>query len=195
MGRDDAALFDGKTSSWVEMISTNVLGPCMCTREALQVGIWRGGTGVDRMLMGGWSHSQQDSPSHSSMGRNLSGFCPFGVRYHTSQWSAGSRMDAKPTSPPPPPILLAIKQCMIDCQQGVYFLSLKCSMVTHPHRKPSKCTTVGRHLAWAYQHRLDAAGWSVTSTMRFPFQVHERRAMGCTTELRGGKAGDPSHKD
>ena len=37
MGRDNAALFDGKTSSWVEMISTNVLGPCMCTREALQV--------------------------------------------------------------------------------------------------------------------------------------------------------------
>lgn len=37
MGRNNAGLFDGKTSSWVEMISTNVLGPCMCTREALQV--------------------------------------------------------------------------------------------------------------------------------------------------------------
>lgn len=36
MGRSNASLFDGKTSSWVEMISTNVLGPCMCTREALQ---------------------------------------------------------------------------------------------------------------------------------------------------------------
>lgn len=37
MGRNNAALFDGKTSSWVEMISTNVLGACMCTREALLV--------------------------------------------------------------------------------------------------------------------------------------------------------------
>lgn len=37
MGRNNAGLFDGKTSSWVEMISTNVLGPCMCTREAIQV--------------------------------------------------------------------------------------------------------------------------------------------------------------
>ena len=37
MGRNNAALWDGATSSWVEMVSTNVLGVCMCTREALQV--------------------------------------------------------------------------------------------------------------------------------------------------------------
>ncbi|KAK9809154.1 hypothetical protein WJX72_010332 [[Myrmecia] bisecta] len=36
MGRNNAALFDGSTASWVEMISTNVLGVCMCTREAIQ---------------------------------------------------------------------------------------------------------------------------------------------------------------
>ncbi len=38
LGRNNAALFDGSTASWVEMISTNVLGVCMCTREALKVG-------------------------------------------------------------------------------------------------------------------------------------------------------------
>ena len=37
LGRNNAALFDGSTASWVEMISTNVLGVCMCTREALKV--------------------------------------------------------------------------------------------------------------------------------------------------------------
>ncbi len=43
MGRNNAALFDGSTASWVEMISTNVLGVCMCTREAIQVSAlcWR----------------------------------------------------------------------------------------------------------------------------------------------------------
>ena len=38
LGRNNAHLFDGKTSSWVEMVSTNVLGVCMCAREAVQVG-------------------------------------------------------------------------------------------------------------------------------------------------------------
>lgn len=37
MGRNDASLFDGNTASWVEMVSTNTLGVCMCTREAVQV--------------------------------------------------------------------------------------------------------------------------------------------------------------
>ncbi len=36
MARNNAGLWDGATASWVEMISTNVLGVCMCTREALQ---------------------------------------------------------------------------------------------------------------------------------------------------------------
>lgn len=38
LGRNNAHLFDGKTASWVEMVSTNVLGVCMCAREAVQVG-------------------------------------------------------------------------------------------------------------------------------------------------------------
>ena len=37
MGRDNASLCSGSTGSWVEMKSTNVLGLCMCTREAVQV--------------------------------------------------------------------------------------------------------------------------------------------------------------
>lgn len=36
LGRNNAALWDGSTASWVEMVSTNVLGVCMCTREAIQ---------------------------------------------------------------------------------------------------------------------------------------------------------------
>ena len=36
LGRNNAALWDGSTASWVEMISTNVLGVCMATREALK---------------------------------------------------------------------------------------------------------------------------------------------------------------
>ena len=37
LGRNNASLFEGSTQSWVEMVSTNVLGVCMCTREAVQV--------------------------------------------------------------------------------------------------------------------------------------------------------------
>ena len=37
MSRNDGSLFEGSVSSWVEMLSTNVLGTCMCTREVLQV--------------------------------------------------------------------------------------------------------------------------------------------------------------
>ena len=46
LGRNNAHLFDGKTASWVEMVSTNVLGVCMCAREAVQVGPW--GTGCSQ---------------------------------------------------------------------------------------------------------------------------------------------------
>ena len=41
LGRNNAGLWDGSTASWVEMISTNVLGVCMCTREALKVSLER----------------------------------------------------------------------------------------------------------------------------------------------------------
>ena len=41
LGRNNASLWEGSTASWVEMISINVLGVCMCTREAIQVrGSW-----------------------------------------------------------------------------------------------------------------------------------------------------------
>ena len=37
LGRNNASLCSGVTSSWVEMISTNVMGLCMFTRAAVQV--------------------------------------------------------------------------------------------------------------------------------------------------------------
>lgn len=37
MSRNDASLFDGNISSWIEMLSTNVLGTCMMTRAVIQV--------------------------------------------------------------------------------------------------------------------------------------------------------------
>ena len=40
LGRNNASLWEGSTASWVEMISINVLGVCMCTREAIQVCRW-----------------------------------------------------------------------------------------------------------------------------------------------------------
>ncbi len=43
MSRNDASLFEGNIGSWVEMLSTNVLGTCMMTRAVVQVG--HGGAG------------------------------------------------------------------------------------------------------------------------------------------------------
>ena len=37
MSRSNASLFDGDVGSWVMMLSTNVLGTCMCTKAVLQV--------------------------------------------------------------------------------------------------------------------------------------------------------------
>ncbi len=37
MARNNGSLFDGHIGSWVEMLSTNILGTCMCTRVVLQV--------------------------------------------------------------------------------------------------------------------------------------------------------------
>eukprot|EP00955_Chlamydomonas_euryale_P076558 362713-Chlamydomonas_euryale.AAC.21 len=36
MSRNDAGMFDGNVASWVEMLSTNVLGTAMCTRAVVQ---------------------------------------------------------------------------------------------------------------------------------------------------------------
>ncbi len=36
MSRNDASLFEGAVGSWVEMLSTNVLGTCMMTRAVIQ---------------------------------------------------------------------------------------------------------------------------------------------------------------
>ena len=42
MSRNDASMFEGNVASWVEMLSTNVLGNAMCTRAVLQVCWGRG---------------------------------------------------------------------------------------------------------------------------------------------------------
>ncbi|GMH44962.1 hypothetical protein BSKO_12919 [Bryopsis sp. KO-2023] len=36
LNRGDASLMNGNTATWVEMVSTNVLGVCMCAREIIQ---------------------------------------------------------------------------------------------------------------------------------------------------------------
>lgn len=36
LSRNDASMFEGNMESWVEMLSTNVLGNAMCTRAVLQ---------------------------------------------------------------------------------------------------------------------------------------------------------------
>eukprot|EP00775_Hariotina_reticulata_P003582 gene3582-3848_t len=46
LSRNDASLFDGNTSSWVEMVSTNILGNAMATRMAVQ----------DMRRRGSWGH-------------------------------------------------------------------------------------------------------------------------------------------
>ncbi|KAI8466605.1 MAG: hypothetical protein J3K34DRAFT_433187 [Monoraphidium minutum] len=46
LARNDASLFDGNTSSWVEMVSTNLLGAAMVTREAVR----------DMRRRGEWGH-------------------------------------------------------------------------------------------------------------------------------------------
>uniref|UniRef100_A0A061SE87 Guanylate kinase 1 n=1 Tax=Tetraselmis sp. GSL018 TaxID=582737 RepID=A0A061SE87_9CHLO len=59
INRDNASLIEGSTTAWVEMISTNVLGLAMCTREAVN----------DMMRRGAYGHviniGQMDSRSGS----------------------------------------------------------------------------------------------------------------------------------
>lgn len=59
MSRNDASLFEGNIGSWVEMLSTNVLGTCMMTRAVVQVGGRRGsgraaGTHLARLFVEVW---------------------------------------------------------------------------------------------------------------------------------------------
>lgn len=70
LGRNNAALWDGSTASWVEMISTNVLGVCMCTREALKVLNSSYLSCCSRMRAGTchlcWNHCLIDSNAYSN---------------------------------------------------------------------------------------------------------------------------------
>jgi len=63
LARNNASLFDGATSSWLEMLSTNVLGNCMCTREVLQDMQKRSSWGHIINLVGLSGHRIPDAPA------------------------------------------------------------------------------------------------------------------------------------
>lgn len=63
MSRNDASLFSGNTSSWVEMVSTNILGTCMCTREVLQDMKRRNSYGHIINMVGLSGHRIPDGPA------------------------------------------------------------------------------------------------------------------------------------
>ncbi|KAG2499561.1 hypothetical protein HYH03_002506 [Edaphochlamys debaryana] len=62
MSRNDASLFDGNISSWVEMLSTNVLGTCMMTRAVVQDMKRRGSYGHIVNMIGLSGHRIPDGP-------------------------------------------------------------------------------------------------------------------------------------
>lgn len=62
MSRNDASLFEGNVSSWVEMLSTNVLGTAMCTRAVVQDMLRRGTYGHIINMVGLSGHRIPDGP-------------------------------------------------------------------------------------------------------------------------------------
>ncbi|GIL48537.1 hypothetical protein Vafri_5038, partial [Volvox africanus] len=62
MSRNDASLFDGNIGSWVEMLSTNVLGTCMMTRAVIQDMKRRGSYGHIVNMIGLSGHRIPDGP-------------------------------------------------------------------------------------------------------------------------------------
>lgn len=62
MSRNDASIFEGSTESWVEMLSTNILGTCMVTRSVLQDMMRRGSYGHVINMVGLSGHRIPDGP-------------------------------------------------------------------------------------------------------------------------------------
>ncbi|KXZ54697.1 hypothetical protein GPECTOR_4g765 [Gonium pectorale] len=62
MSRNDGSLFDGNVGSWVEMLSTNVLGTCMMTRAVVQDMKRRGSFGHVINMIGLSGHRIPDGP-------------------------------------------------------------------------------------------------------------------------------------
>ena len=62
MSRNDASIFEGSTESWVEMLSTNILGTCMVTRAVLQDMMRRGSYGHVINMVGLSGHRIPDGP-------------------------------------------------------------------------------------------------------------------------------------
>ncbi len=65
MSRNDASLFEGNIGSWVEMLSTNVLGTCMMTRAVVQVGGWLVGV----VHSGTQERNDQENPNQPAQPR------------------------------------------------------------------------------------------------------------------------------
>lgn len=63
LSRNDASLFDGNTASWVEMVSTNILGNAMATRMALQDMRRRNSWGHVINMVGLSGHRIPDAPA------------------------------------------------------------------------------------------------------------------------------------
>ncbi|KAG1665098.1 hypothetical protein FOA52_007789 [Chlamydomonas sp. UWO 241] len=62
LSRNDASMFDGNVASWVEMLSTNVLGNAMCTRAVLSDMQARGVYGHIINMVGLSGHRIPDGP-------------------------------------------------------------------------------------------------------------------------------------
>ena len=62
MSRNDASIFEGSVESWVEMLSTNILGTCMVTRSVLQDMTRRGSYGHVINMVGLSGHRIPDGP-------------------------------------------------------------------------------------------------------------------------------------
>lgn len=62
LSRNDASLFEGETKSWIEMISTNILGTCMCTREVIKDMARRNSYGHIVNMVGLSGHRIPDAP-------------------------------------------------------------------------------------------------------------------------------------
>eukprot|EP00878_Enallax_costatus_P014239 GHUV01014894.1.p1 GENE.GHUV01014894.1~~GHUV01014894.1.p1 ORF type:complete len:536 (+),score=178.69 GHUV01014894.1:286-1893(+) len=63
LSRNDASMFDGNTASWIEMVSTNILGNAMATRMAVQDMRRRGTWGHIINMVGLSGHRIPDAPA------------------------------------------------------------------------------------------------------------------------------------
>ncbi|KIZ01051.1 guanylate kinase 1 [Monoraphidium neglectum] len=92
LSRNNASLFDGNTSSWVEMVSTNLLGGCMTSREVVRDMRRRGEWGHIINMVGLSGHRIPDAGA----GGSFFAATKFGVRAVTD----GLRQEARAAGVP-----------------------------------------------------------------------------------------------